>query len=117
LQRSRNNSFGLRVQDNANLTVKNSISSGNAFAGFSVVQVAGGPVALTLDASVASSNGTFGLVANGNGTTIARITNSTFTNNATGMQAQGTSQIVSAGNNFISGNNPDGAPTSTPGQQ
>jgi hypothetical protein len=112
-----NNVFGLKVQDNVSLSVKNSAASANINAGFAVVQVTGGPGDLTLDHSIANGNGTFGLVAIGNTTTIARIANSTFTNNATGMQAQLTSQIISAGNNFNDGNTANGGPTSVPGTQ
>ena len=72
---------------------------------------------MTLDHCVSVSNGSFGLVTNGTNATVGRIRNSTFTNNATGMQAQGTSQIISAVGNFNNGNTTDGAPTSSPGQQ
>lgn len=116
--RLEHNLFGLKVQDNSNVTVKNSVAAGNTNAGFSVAQVgAGASIGLTLEHSVSVNNGTFGLVTSGNALAIARISNSTFTNNATGMQAQSTSQIISADNNFINGNTTDGAPTSTPGQQ
>jgi parallel beta helix pectate lyase-like protein len=112
-----NNVFGLKVQDNSSVAVTNSTAGANINAGFAVVQVAGGPGELILDRCMSTGNGTFGLVAIGNATTIARIAGSTFTNNGTGIQAQVTSQIVSAGTNFINGNlaGGDGAPTSTPG--
>jgi len=113
------NNFGLRVENNVNLLVKNSISSGNAFAGFSAIQVGGGnAIYLTLDHSSSTNNGSQGLVTNGDNVTVARVISSSIIANASnGVLVQGTSQIISAGNNFISGNNPDGAPTSTPGQQ
>jgi hypothetical protein len=110
------NNFGLRVQDNVTLSVRNSVSAGNTNAGFTAAQVvAGALINLNLDHCASAGNGTFGLVTTGNTTSIARIANSLFTGNATGIQAQGTSQIVSAGNNFINGNTADGGPTSTPG--
>jgi len=113
------NNFGLRVESRVNLLVKNSISSGNAFAGFSAIQVGGGnAINLTLDHSSSTNNGSQGLVTNGDNVTVARVISSSIIANASnGVLVQGTSQIISAGNNFISGNNPDGAPTSTPGQQ
>jgi hypothetical protein len=115
--RTEHNLIGLKVQDNSNVTVKDSVAAGNTNAGFHVLQSGGGAIGLTLDHSVSVNNGTFGLLTNGNNLAIARISNSTFTNNSNGIQAQATSQIVSAGNNFINGNTTDGAPTSTPGEQ
>jgi hypothetical protein len=113
-----NNVVGLKVQDNVNVTVKNSVAAGNANAGFSAAQVTTtNSIGLTLDHCVSAANGTFGLVTSGSNLTIAHISNSTFTNNATGMQAQSTSQIISAGNNFNNGNTVEGAPTSVPGTQ
>jgi len=116
--RLENNNAGLQVNGSSITQVNNSSAVGNANAGFSAIQVvAGAPIGLTLDHCASNGNGSFGLVTNGTATTIALITNSTFTNNATGMQAQGTSQILSAGDNFNQNNTANGAPTSTPGHQ
>jgi len=110
--RMENNNFGLRVQDNTNVTVTNSIAAGNTNAGFTAAQVsAGNPIELLLDHCVSSSNGTFGLVTNGTTNAVtASITKSTFTNNATGIQVQGGSQVVTAGDNFNTGNVANGSP-------
>jgi len=112
-----NNLFGLKVQDNVSLSVKNSLAAGSTNAGFSAVQGALlGPISLIIDHSVAECNGTIGVQSNGNASTIVRITNVTASCNATGIQAVGAAQLISAKDNFISGNTTDGSPTSSPGK-
>jgi hypothetical protein len=113
------NNFGLRAESRVNLLVKNSISSGNGFAGFSAIQVGGGnAINLTLDHCSSTNNGSVGLVTNGDNVTVARVISSSIIANASnGVLAQGTSQIISAGNNFVDGNSPNGTFTSTPGTQ
>jgi hypothetical protein len=99
-----NNTFGLRAEGRTTLAVKNSVATGNTFAGFAGE---GTPIELTLDQSVASANGTIGFITNGDANTKGRIMASTFINNAGGNTlAQGTSSIVSAGNNFNGGPGP-----------
>jgi Right handed beta helix region len=110
-----NNVFGLKVLDNSSITVRNSTSSGNAFAGYTAVAVSGGAVNLMLEHDVSADNGTDG-VASGGAMTTVRISDTTVTRNGLGLHAAASGAIVSANNNFINGNTTDGAPTSVPGQ-
>ncbi|HEX8070733.1 MAG TPA: right-handed parallel beta-helix repeat-containing protein [Pyrinomonadaceae bacterium] len=57
-----------------------------------------------------------GIVSSGGSDRIVRIARCLITQNATGLSISGGGLVQSAGNNFIFGNNTDGAPTSTPGQ-
>jgi len=115
--RSESNVFGVKVEDNSTVTIKNSIASGNDFAGFSAVQTASGPITLMLDHSAAVSNGTAGVQSHGTtGNVIVFITNVTTTGNATGLLNFGVGQIVSFKTNNNAGNTTNGAPTSSPGQ-
>jgi hypothetical protein len=112
-----NNVFGIKAQDNSTVTVRNSTSSGNSFAGASAISVSGGAVNLTLDHVASVNNGTHGVQSSG-ATATVRITNVTTTGNANGLTAQSSGAIVSFGSNNNHGNTTaDGAPTSVPGQQ
>jgi parallel beta helix pectate lyase-like protein len=108
------NGRGLRAQDGAVVTVRNSEATGNDAHGF-IAYGASRAVDVTLENCVASGNVSSG-VYSGPFSTV-RISNVTTTKNNFGLTVN-TGTIVSFGNNRNSGNTSgDGAPTSTPGQQ
>ena len=100
--RMEGNIFGLKVVDGGEVMVKDSVASGNKFAGFTVAST-GSAANLFLDHSVASSNGTVGAQATGNANATLRLANSSFTSNATGISAGG-GTVASFGTNSSSGN-------------
>ena len=117
--RSESNVFGVKVQDNSTVTIKNSVAAGNDFAGFSAVQVTNGAsLTMMLDHAAAVSNGTGGVqsVGGASGNVLVFITNVTTTGNGTGLLSSGVGQIVSFKTNNNAGNTTNGVPTSSPGQ-
>ena len=71
---------------------------------------------MTVSSSTSVNNGTIGVQANGNSSTIVRIADVTTTGNGTGLQVVNTAQIVSFGNNNNDGNGVNGAPSTNIGQ-
>jgi hypothetical protein len=107
------NAFGLRVEDNSNVTVSNSVSSNNINNGFWAISLAAGPAVINLERTVSSNNGNGVRSENANAT--VRMSNVTLMNNSSnGMISVASGQLISHGNNS---NNGVGSPTSTPGQQ
>ncbi len=98
-----NNQFGLRVEDNSNVTAKTTTAAGNAGSGFIAVSNATAAT-LNLDSCVATGNG-FGIKAdNPLGTT--RFMNCTITGNTTGLSSGNTGHTVTftgSNNNADSG--------------
>jgi hypothetical protein len=113
--RMERNRFGLRAEDTARATVRNSIASGSNTNGYVVVATAL-PVLVVLESSLASGNNASGISCQGAGATV-RMSNTVVSANGTGLNSGGGSAIVSYGNNRIAENGVDGAPTSTIGQQ
>ncbi|MGO9453001.1 MAG: right-handed parallel beta-helix repeat-containing protein [Candidatus Binataceae bacterium] len=106
-----NNLAGIRAEDNSVVTTSNSVAASNTNSGFVAVSTSS-PVSITIDHSIASGN-RVGVNVSGAGA-LARITAVTATANVTGLGTTGgTGQIVSFGNNRVSGNATDGGPTST----
>ena len=104
------NRFGVRVEDAARATVRDSSASNNSTNGF-VAFSAGGASTLTLEHALAADNTNNGISALGAAATV-RLSNTTVIGNGTGLNAGG-GAIVSFGNNQVTGNGVDGAPTST----
>lgn len=106
------NIFGLQVRDGSDVVAKSSIASDNKFAGFnlSVTTVAAN---LFVDQVVSFSNGTVGLQSQGTGAT-ARMTQSSFTGNGTGVSQLTGGILGSFSNNYIAGNTSDIVGTITP---
>lgn len=115
------NLYGVRVEDRSNVTIDNSIASGNTNQGFICVSVSAA-TNVFIENSVATNNGaganSAGVRSDGAATTV-RISNDVITNNTNnGLLATSGAQIISFGNNKNAGNNPtNGAPTSTIGLQ
>ena len=106
-----NNLAGIRAEDNSVVTISNSVAASNTNSGFVAVSNSS-PASITIDHSISSGN-RVGVNVSGTGA-LARITAVTATSNTTGLGTTGgTGQIVSFGNNRVSGNATDGAPTLT----
>jgi hypothetical protein len=108
--RLENNHIGIIQFLGAQVTVRNTVASGNA------VGFENGGGTLNLENCVASNNAVIGVTAFGdpaNAATVV-ISNSVVTNNQTGLEQDGTSVIYSRGNNTVTGNNTDISGTITP---
>jgi hypothetical protein len=108
-----NSSIGLIAQDGAKVTVRNSIASDNA-AGFDANSTGAAAVELNIESCVASNNGSTGVQVQSlsTGVAIARVSNSTVTDNGIGFRTFGPpALLLSRGNNTVEGN-PNG---DTPG--
>jgi hypothetical protein len=112
--RMEQNVFGLKVQDNSTVTLRNSVAAGNAFSGITATS-AGGAVNLFIDGS-ASVNNDIGIQSNGSVATV-RVSHSTVTGNATSLQSTASGAILSYDNNNIDGNTVNTAPTGLLNQQ
>jgi hypothetical protein len=117
-----NNVIGLRADGTGstggiNVTVKDSVSSGNAYHGIiAATAPGGGTVNVMLDHSAAVNNGGIGIRANG-ASAIVRMNDVTVTGNATGLDTLNGGQLLSYGNNHIAGNGSAGVAPSVIGQQ
>jgi hypothetical protein len=113
------NGRGLRAEDGSTVIVRNSHAAGNSANGFVAISTAGTPraIAMTLENVVSSGNGATGVYAGGP-QTIVRLSNTTITNNADGLQMANGGASHSFGNNRISANlGSNGPPTANLGQQ
>lgn len=104
------NFHGLRVQGNSRVTATNCTATGHA--GTGILATSSGLTQVNLDGCEASNN-VNGIRSEGAGTTV-RISDTIVTNNsANGLFPTAGGAIISFGNNQVSGNGTDGAPTST----
>lgn len=117
--RSQQNTFGIKVQDRANITARNCDFSNNENNGAIATSVSAAAV-LNLESSVLSNNRNAGLNSSGVQSfglnSILRITNVDIFNNDIGINAASSGSIVSFGNNRVTQNTTPGAPTVTIGQ-
>lgn len=111
VQLVRNGGTGLQIQGSVSVGVRDSTASTNGGNGFAVIG-SGVATQLMLDGIIANDNSLAGVLAQGSGA-ILRLSNSTLSGNAQGIQATTGAQVVSFGNNRNRGNLSDGAPTST----
>ncbi|HXU44725.1 MAG TPA: right-handed parallel beta-helix repeat-containing protein [Thermoanaerobaculia bacterium] len=102
------NTFGLRIEENVRATVRDSYAFNNTNDGFAAVGATLNP-ALFLARSISSFNSSAGLRSEGTAT--ARISESSFTGNGTGLLSSGGGIILSFGTNDNDGNSTNGAPT------
>lgn len=105
------NRIGIRVEDRAKATARDSVATDNTNFGFHVFS-GGAAAELNLVSSTSSNNSIAGLRSEG-AASIARLSDTTVSDNATGLASVGGGQIVSFGNNRLAGNVTPGAPTST----
>jgi hypothetical protein len=106
------NARGIRAEDGSSVAVRNSTAAGNTNNGF-VALATSRAVDMTISDSVSSQNGAVGAYSGVLAT--VRLSNVTISGNNVGLQSAG-GAIVSFGNNAVSGNVTDGAPTQTIGR-
>jgi hypothetical protein len=110
------NIAGVRAEDRSNVTISDSVASGNANNGFVAISTSAA-VNMFIESSVAANNQTnSGAFAGGTLATIF-ISNFTTTMNAVGLTITGGAHINSFGNNKNVGNGTNGAPNASTGQQ
>lgn len=114
------NSFGLRVENRAIVTLDDSAIAHNSGDGVLVLADPGETASALLGASQIVANGggvtTAGVHADGAGA-IARLGGSTVSGNSVGLLAEDGGSIMSFGDNVVAGNSSDGTATSTAGKQ
>jgi hypothetical protein len=109
------NGRGLRVQDGVIAVARDSYATGSDANGFESVSTSRA-ADISLENCVASQNLGVGVQAIGP-LAVVRMSNVMVTRNNQGLAASGGGQIISFGNNRVSGNNSlNGPPSSTPGQ-
>jgi len=103
----RNNQFGLRVEDNSNVTAKTTTAASNAGSGFIAVSV-GAVVTLNLDNCVATGNMN-GIKSDNNTNATVRIAQCMISGNTNGLVSTAGAKIISfTGTNY---NSDTGSPT------
>ncbi len=106
---------GVRVEDNSEVTISNSTSSGNTGNGFIAASTTN-PVEMNLENCVSADNAQSGVVAQG-AAAVVNMSNTLVTHNSMGVNAGSGGSVVSFVNNRIVGNTTDGAPTADTAQQ
>lgn len=110
-----NNIVGIRADGvgstgGINVTVRDSVASGNTLAGIHSLSLGGGAVtAVMVDHTTSANNGT-GILAEGTAASL-RIGNSTITGNSVGMQSLSGAFLATYSNNNNNANGADGAGT------
>ncbi len=111
-----NGRSGVRAVDtSSDISVRNSVSAGNAESGFSA-DASSGHVVINIESSIASGNSLDGIEASNANSTI-NMSNVTVVNNSTGLLATSGAHIVSFGNSKIADNRTNGTPTLTIAQK
>jgi hypothetical protein len=125
------NFLGLAAGDNSKVTISNSVISRSATTGLLTLSYSAGPAEMNVERSVITLNAV-GIQSGGcpeirglSGPATVRISGVSVTSNSSkGLSAgcllpgiAAPAAIISSKNNTILGNNPDGAPTSSPPQQ
>jgi hypothetical protein len=103
------NFYGVRAENNANVTIRDSIAAGNSTHGFHALSTGAG-ILINLENSTATNNGGGGVTTSGAAAGIS-ISNSTIMSNAQGINTSAGGSVYSFGNNRIIGNGTDGAAT------
>ncbi|MBV8568480.1 MAG: hypothetical protein JO273_23815 [Methylobacteriaceae bacterium] len=111
------NFFGIKADGSAaaggviNMTIRDSVSSGNAANGIVGLTASSGGAAVVMmvDRSASSHNGGFGIIAAGP-LTFIRVGNSSIAGNATGVGTLSGGTLLSFKTNQIRGNSADGTP-------
>lgn len=108
------NLFGLRVEGNSKVSVRDSVMTGNSNEGVHAFASGTAPV-VNVIGSLVALNGN-GVKAEGSGAIVRIGDTSVVNNNAAGLSAIGLGQVVTFGDNNLTGNTPDGVPTSNAGK-
>jgi parallel beta helix pectate lyase-like protein len=108
-----NNNYGIRAFDNSTVTIRNSVSTENVWAGVRSEATASGPVSVFVEHSQVSHNGGGGVVASG-ANAVLRISDVAIFKNGVGVNYASGGIVYSYGNNAIAENTSTLAPTLTP---
>jgi hypothetical protein len=100
------NSYGVRAENNANVTIRDSVAAGNTN-GF--LASAGTWASMTLENSAAVFNWGNGVTTSGGGASV--ILSNSIMNNTQGINTSAGGNVYSFGNNKIFANGTNGAPT------
>jgi hypothetical protein len=103
------NLYGVRAENNANVTIRDSVAAGNITNGFQAAST-GGWVQINLENSTAVNNAGAGVATSGAAAGVI-MSNSTIMSNAQGINTSAGGTIYSFGNNKIIANGTDGSPT------
>jgi Right handed beta helix region len=103
------NSFGVRAENNANVTIRDSVAAGNSTNGFQAASTGAG-VLINLENSTAVNNGGAGVATSGAAAGVI-MSNSTIMSNGQGINTSAGGTVYSFGNNKIIANGTNGAPT------
>jgi hypothetical protein len=103
------NFYGVRAENNANVTIRDSVAAGNNTHGFHAFSTGAG-VLINVENSTAANNGGGGVTTSGAAAGIS-ISNSTIMSNAQGINTSAGGNVYSFGNNKIFGNGTNGTPT------
>lgn len=109
------NRVGVRAFDNSTVTIRDSVASGSDINGFIAVSNSAVVEMILENCTASNTNTGTGVRATGANATL-RLSNSTVIGNLTGLSVASGASIISFGNNRITGNGTNGAPTSTIGQ-
>jgi hypothetical protein len=109
--RLENNHVGLFAETGAKVNIRNSVASGNSEGIFASVDSE-----VNVENCLIANNSAVGLIVSAGDrfTAILRISNSTITNNLTGLQQDSQTLLFSRGNNTVEGNGTDVLGTITP---
>jgi parallel beta-helix repeat protein len=101
----RNQVFGFWIWDNAKVTIKRSIASGNAYGFYVTSSVAASTAELNCDKCISSNNSIGFYVEAASGAATMRVSHSTATNNTSnGFLQINPGLFESLGNNLVRGN-------------
>jgi hypothetical protein len=103
------NLYGVRVENNANVTIRDSVAAGNNTNGFQAASTGAG-VQINLENSTAVNNGGGGVATSG-GAAAVIMSNSTIMSNGQGINTSAGGTVYSFGNNKIIANGTNGEPT------
>ncbi len=104
-----NNGNGLQTADRSRVIISDSTVSGNSL-GVRVITSAGGQLDVV---RTTITGNTTGVASGDNGNAIVRLQDSTITGNDRSIRQDGSGQILSLGNNMITGNGTNTGPTGT----
>ena len=100
------NNYGMWVGSGAKATIRGGLVAGNSIGLYTSSNDGSNPE-LTIDASVVTNNSSQGISSTGAVLATTRVSNSTVTNNGTGLFQSGSGVLVSRTNNTVEGNAPD----------
>jgi len=104
--RAANNYFGVRSENNASVTIRDSVAAGNVMGFYAI----GTGATMTLENSTAAYSWGNGVTTSGGGAVVT-MGNSTIMNNTQGINTSAGGNVYSFGNNKIFANGTNGAPT------